>query len=154
MEKESWEEEKNEIANELFERLPSNIDRKTIFNWLKTRMESFIANLLEEERAIKFASTYKSSQSYLRGFEDGKRETEDFYMNQTANEHDNLIREEERNKWKLKNAGLYRQLFGELRRGEVYTTEHIWEILNGYCPLFTPEQLEDIKKVVTDPFKK
>ena len=66
-------------------------------------------------------------------------------MNQTANEHDNLIRADEREKWRLKNAGLYRQLFGEMNDERTFTAKELWKIFDDYTPLFTEEQKKELK---------
>ena len=52
----------------------------------------------------------------------------------------NFIREklkEEREKWRLKNAGLYRQLFGEMNDEKTFTAKELWKMFNDYSPLFT-----------------
>lgn len=59
-----------------------------------------------------------------------------------------IIREklkEEREKWQLKNVGLYRQLFGEIRDDKTFTAKALWNMFNDYKPLFTEEQKKELK---------
>lgn len=51
--------------------------------------------------------------------------------------------DEGRNEMRLKNAGLYRQLFGETNN--IYTSKDLWEIFDNYQPLFTEEQKKELK---------
>lgn len=54
-------------------------------------------------------------------------------------------RKEEREKWQLKNAGLYRQLFAEMNPDKYITPKEVWEILDSYTPLFTEYQKKELK---------
>ncbi len=116
-EKKDWEKELEETLDRWVTSSPGGPDLIEI-------MKNFIREKLKEER----------------------EKAEEFYMNQPANEHDNLIREAEREKWRLKNAGLYRQLFGEENR--TYTSKELWEILDSYAPLFTEEQKKELKDYI------
>ena len=60
---------------------------------------------------------------------------------------ENLL-EQERRRLTIKNAGLYRQLFGEMSSDKTFTAKEVWEIMNSYQPLFTREQEEEIKSII------
>jgi len=75
---------------------------------------------------MKESDNKKSSESYARGYENGL--------------------EDGIEEMRLKNAGLYRQLFGEVGEDTLFTAKQLHDIFDKICPLFTPEQLEDIKK--------
>lgn len=99
--------------------------------------------------------TEKFDKQFIEIDEDGKEwMTISSHSRDLIKEHRDFISElleEERNKWQLKNAGLYRQLFGEsgvYHSKKTFNSKELWEIFNDYAPLFTPEQLEDIKKTL------
>lgn len=54
-------------------------------------------------------------------------------------------RKEEQEKWRLKNAGLYRQLFAEMNPERTFTAKELWKIFDDYAPLFTEEQKEELR---------
>ena len=56
--------------------------------------------------------------------------------------------EEVRREMTLKNAGLYRQLFGEMNEDKVFTSREVWEILDGYAPFIDDEMKEQLKTAV------
>lgn len=95
----------------------------------------FIEALLEEEREAGYKEGLKESIETMSKGED-KWATLIY-----------CIREDgvnaEREKWRLKNAGLYRQLFGE-NKG-VYTSKELWKIFDSYYPLFTEDQKKELK---------
>jgi hypothetical protein len=57
-------------------------------------MLSDIQDTIDEEREKKFASTYRSSTSYLLGFEDGKRESKAELLSKIEEEVEKLIQNE------------------------------------------------------------
>ena len=58
--------------------------------------------------------------------------------------------QDERDKWQLKNAGFYRQLFGEMEKGEKFTAEELWKIFDGYSPLDPKGLLKNIASHIRD----
>jgi len=75
-----------------------------------------------------YARTYKSSQSYLKGYEDGAKPREE-------------------------NLGYIRQYFGELDKNKTFTAGKLWEIFNTFAPLMTPEQEQEIIAELKKHFK-
>ena len=74
------------------------------------------------------------------------------FSEETRKEIEVLIeeaRQEGREEMRLKNAGLYRQLFGEMSDSRVFSAKEVWEILDWYAPLFT----EETKKQLSNYFK-
>ena len=57
-------------------------------------------------------------------------------------------------KQKLKNAGLYRQLFGEMTPDKTFTVRELRDIFDGYSPLFTQEQKVELKEYLNSIMKK
>ena len=70
---------------------------------------------------------------------------------ETIFEIENFLREklkEEQEKWRLKNAGLYRQLFGEMNDERTFTAKELWKIFDDYTPLFTEEQKKELREII------
>jgi hypothetical protein len=66
-----WDKTIKEVADELWELLPSdffykNVDRKTMYNWIKSRLENLISNR-EKEIAEEVEKAYKEKSSQLHG---------------------------------------------------------------------------------------
>lgn len=61
---------------------------------------------------------------------------------------------EEQEKWRLKNAGLYRQLFAEMNDSKTFTAKELWKIFDDYTPLFTEEQKKELKDNLNSIMKK
>ena len=80
---------------------------------------------------------------------DGKEIVKSFISKAIAS-----AKEEEREKWRLKNAGLYRQLFAEMDPERTFTAKEIWKMFAGYAPLFTGEQKKELKDNLYKEFMK